>query len=206
MHALSFLPLLLATPSASELLNRQFPHLIIPVNGAEPNRAYGTQLTGNITQQVRLPALPFLLPTSPPAYPSLQKYTEISFDIPSNAATSCQLNFFINTFPSINAPWYLWGEPPYQFNISSLPPAINKDTDTWNSRPKPVATIATVTLSKNGSASISGGAVEPCLKGQVSQFLLHPASEDREFGFEWFELDYPEALGGAHGIVFDMLK
>ncbi|KAG9200880.1 hypothetical protein G6514_006588 [Epicoccum nigrum] len=185
MHALSFLPLLLATPSASELLNRQFPHLIIPVNAAEPNRAYSTQLTGNITQQ---------------------KYTEISFDIPSNAATSCQLNFLINTFPSINAPWSLWGEPPYQFNISSLPPAINKDTDTWNSRPKPIATIATVTLSKNGSASISGGAVEPCLKGQVSHFLLHPASEDREFGFEWFELDYPEALGGAHGIVFDMLK
>ena len=204
MHTLSLLPILFATLSISELVSRQFPHLIIPVNANEPNRAYGTQLTGNITQQVPLPLL------SPPSTaqnsPSLQKYTEISFDIPSNAPTSCTLNFFINTLADVNAPWTLSGQAPYQFNISSLPPAINKDTDTWNSRPAPIKTIATVTLGKDGNVSISGGAVEPCPKGQVSQFLLHPASEEREFGFEWFELDYPESMGGGHGIVFDMVK
>lgn len=204
MHTLSLLPILFATLSISELVSRQLPHLIIPVNANEPNRAYGTQLTGNITQQVPLPLL------SPPSTaqnsPSLQKYTEISFDIPSKAATSCTLNFFINTLADVNAPWTLSGQAPYQFNISSLPPAINKDTDTWNNRPAPIKTIATVTLGKDGNVSISGGAVEPCPKGQVSQFLLHPASEEREFGFEWFELDYPESMGGGHGIVFDMVK
>lgn len=205
MHALSLLPMLFAMPSASELVNRQFPHLIIPVNANEPDRAYGTQLTGNITLQVRPHPLPSLSHT-PQNSPASQKYTEISFDIPSNAATSCQLNFLINTVPDVNAPWTLWGQPPYQFNISTLPPAINKDTDTWNSCPKPLTTIATVTLGKNGSVAVNGGKVEPCPRGQVSQFLLHPASEEREFGFEWFELDYPESMGGAHGIVFDMVK
>lgn len=46
----------------------------------------------------------------------------------------------------------------------------------------------------------------PCPKGQVAQFLLHPASDDRDFGLDWFELDYPASEGGPHGIVFDMLK
>lgn len=136
-----------------------------------------------------------------------QKYTEISFDIPSNDASWCQLNFFLNTNAAKGAPWTLWGQAPYAFNISTLPPySINKDKDTWNSRPQPIKTLATVTLNHAGNASISGGQVYPCPKGQVAQFLLHPASDDREFGFEWFELNYPASEGGPHGLVFDMLK
>ncbi|KAF3043066.1 hypothetical protein E8E11_000760 [Didymella keratinophila] len=185
MLAISFIPFLFALPSLGALVNRQFPHLIIPVDANAPDKAYGTQLRGKITQQ---------------------QYTEISFDVPSNDASWCQLNFYINTFPNLGAPWSLSGQAPYTFNISSLPPAINKDTDTWNSRPQPISTVATVTLSHNGTASISGGAVYPCPKGQVAQFLLHPASDERDFGFEWFELDYPASQGGPHGIVFDMLK
>lgn len=133
-------------------------------------------------------------------------YTEISFDIPSNDATRCQLNFFINTNTSRAAPWSLWGKPPYQFNISSLPPTINRDNDTWNHRPQPIKTVATVTLDHSGNVSIANGAIQPCPKGQPAQYLLHPASDDRIFGFTWFELDYPASQGGPHGIVFDMLK
>ena len=133
-------------------------------------------------------------------------YTEISFDVPSNDAEWCQLQFYLNTNPNKGAPWKLSGQAPYQFNVSSLQSPINKDTDTWKQRPLPLKTIATVTLAHSGNASISGGAVYPCPKGQVAQFLLHPASDDRDINFEWFELDYPAADGGPHGIVFDMLK
>ena len=133
-------------------------------------------------------------------------YTEISFDVPSNDAGYCRLQFHINTNPTKGAPWTLEGQAPYQFNISSLQSPINKDKDTWNERPEPLNTIATVTLSHSGNASISGGAVYPCPKGNVAQFLLHPASDDRDFKFTWFELDYPVPDGGPHGIVFDMLK
>ncbi|KAF1362718.1 hypothetical protein EJ07DRAFT_105857 [Lizonia empirigonia] len=185
MHALALLPILFSVPSLGVLVSRQFPHLIIPVDADAPDQAFGTQLSGKITQQ---------------------QYTEISFDVPSNDAEYCQLQFFINTNTTKGAPWTLYGQAPYQFNISSLPPTINKDTDTWNSRPQPIKTVATVTLSYSGNATVSGGAVYPCPKGQVSQFLLHPASDDRDFGFTWFELDYPAAEGGPHGIVFDMLK
>ncbi|KAF3003429.1 hypothetical protein E8E13_001476 [Curvularia kusanoi] len=186
MRSLTLTPILFALPSLSELVNRQFPHLIIPVNANEPDRAYNTQLTGNITQQI---------------------YTEISFDIPSNTATFCQLNFYLNTLPEIGAPWSLSGDPPFTFNISSLPAnSINKDTDTWKKRPSPIKTIATVTLTQAGNATIKGGAVVPCPKGQTSQFLLHPGSDERAFAFNWFELDYPASEGGPHGVVFDMLK
>jgi hypothetical protein len=98
----------------------------------------------------------------------------------------------------------LYGQAPYQFNISSLPTTINKDTDRWNSRPVPIATVGTVTVSPSGSANITGGGVYPCPKGQPAQFLLHPASDDRPFGLDWFELDYPTSEGGPHGIVFEM--
>jgi hypothetical protein len=53
MHALGLLPFLFALPSLGALVNRQFPHLIIPVDANAPNKSYGTQLRGNITQQVR---------------------------------------------------------------------------------------------------------------------------------------------------------
>ncbi|KAH6614320.1 ubiquitin 3 binding protein But2 C-terminal domain-containing protein [Boeremia exigua] len=179
------LPALFGLPSLGLLVSRQFPHLIIPVDADAPDRAYGTQLTAAITQQ---------------------KYTEISFDIPSNDASYCQLNFFLNTNRLKGAPWSLWGQAPYKFNISSLPPTINKDLDTWNSRPQPLRTLATVTLTHGGNVTLTGGSVYPCSKGQVAQFLLHPASDDREFGLSWFELDYPASEGGPHGITFDMMK
>lgn len=52
MHTLSLLPLLFALPSLGTLVSRQFPHLIIPVDANAPDKAYGTQLRGKITQQV----------------------------------------------------------------------------------------------------------------------------------------------------------
>ena len=70
----------------------------------------------------------------------------------------------------------------------------------------PLKTIATVTLDHSGKTGIANGVIYPCPKGQAAQFLLHPASDDRGFGFTWFELDYPEAEGGPHGIVLEMLK
>ena len=52
MYALTLLPLLFGLPSLGALVSRQFPRLIIPVDSDNPNKAYGTQLSGAITQKV----------------------------------------------------------------------------------------------------------------------------------------------------------
>ena len=136
----------------------------------------------------------------PPSNPShtQQIFTEISFDVPSNGANYCQLAFTISTDPTRSAPWTLWGVAPYRFNISSLPPTINKDTDTWNNRPQPIEWVATVELDNQGNTKVfSNGVV--CAKGQVAQFLLYPENPERDFGLVWFELTDP-----LHGITYEM--
>lgn len=52
MHALALLPILFSVPCLGVLVSRQFPHLIVPVDADAPDQAFGTQLSGKITQQV----------------------------------------------------------------------------------------------------------------------------------------------------------
>lgn len=54
MLVLALIPIFFGLPSLGALVNRQFPHLIIPVDANAPDKAYGTQLTGDITQQVHI--------------------------------------------------------------------------------------------------------------------------------------------------------
>ncbi|KAH9874306.1 hypothetical protein IAQ61_003495 [Plenodomus lingam] len=134
----------------------------------------------------------------------LSKHVEISFDVPDNEAAICRLNFLINTSPQKNAPYSLSGMPPYALNISRLQPTINKDTDTWNSRPNVTDYMATYLLTQAGSVSTAFSKWFPCPKGQIAQFLLLPADEERDFEYYWFELDYPKQDGGPHGVVLEM--
>ncbi|KAF2279442.1 uncharacterized protein EI97DRAFT_455688 [Westerdykella ornata] len=180
MRSAPFVPLLFGLSAlADTLVDRQFPHLIIPVDKREPDRVFGTQFSGRIEQAV---------------------HTEISFDVPSNnGATHCRLNFYINTDPSKNAPRTLWGEAPYRFNISSIEHRMDKDRDTWNNRPRITGYVGQVELTHSGSVTTTGLHV-PCWKGQVAQYVLYPDDPDRDFGYTWFELDYDP----PHGITYEM--
>lgn len=119
--------------------------------------------------------------------------------MPSNGATFCGFDFVINTDFRRGAPWKLWGGDSYKFNISSLPPQINKDTDSWNKRPSPIEWIATVEVFNNGAVKMVGGQWFACAKGQVAQYLLHPADLNKEGGLTWYELDDP-----LHGLIYNM--
>ncbi|PSN62265.1 hypothetical protein BS50DRAFT_453004, partial [Corynespora cassiicola Philippines] len=169
--------------AASTLLGREFPHLIVPVKRTEPDRPFGTQYLGPSSIGAKR-----LTPS--------QVYTEISFDVPSNAASWCSLSVFID--PETQAPWTLWGSKPFRFNVSALPPKMSEHKDSWNGRPQPHAWVATVEVGNAAGAAVIDGGTFACAKGQVAQFLLHPAT-DGDGGLTWFELDRP-----LHGITYDM--
>ena len=123
--------------------------------------------------------------------------------MPVNNAAICRLAFYINLDPNKNAPRSLSGDPPYTFNISRLEPKINKDADTWNTHPIVTDYYATFELTQAGAVKTVYSKWFECPKGNVAQFLMQPAS-DRAFGYYWFELDYPAAQGGTHGVVLEM--
>ncbi|KAF2703636.1 hypothetical protein K504DRAFT_391808 [Pleomassaria siparia CBS 279.74] len=162
--------------SPTELIDTQFPHLIIPVSSLEPNKALGTSFQGDIEQSI---------------------YTEILFDIPSNTAQWCRLNFHIALD---SAPWEFWGDVPFRFNISTVDGTFNKSTDTWYNRPSPVEWIATVEVTHDGKVNFLFGSygLVSCTKGQPANFLLYPATA-APGGLRWFELTSP-----LHGITYEL--
>lgn len=187
MRVLALSPVLLALSSFAALLTTEFPHLLIPLISNAPDTAYGTQKDATISYSHSNGAA---------------QHTEISFDVPTNEAVVCRLNFKVNNNPAKNAPRELSGSAPYAFNISRLEPTINKDTDTWISHPGVTEYYATYTLNHNGTVKEEYSKWFACPKGQVAQFLLHPAS-DRDFRYYWYELDYQLGEGGPHGVVLE---
>lgn len=133
----------------------------------------------------------------------LAEHVEISFDVPENEAAICRLNFLVNTHSKKNAPRALYGTAPYSFSISRLQPTINSETDTWNSHPQVTEYLATYLLGQAGNVSTTYSKWFECPMGQLAQFLLYPDGE-RDFGYYWFELDYPQEDGGPHGVVLEM--
>jgi hypothetical protein len=199
MRSISLFPVLCSLQAVTAgILSRQLPHLIIPVNTNSPNTPAGTKFEGNVQQIVSLHifSLHSLFPLTPD-----QTYTEVLFDVPSNGATWCQLDFDIyvdaSGAHSEGAPWHVWDANPFKFNISSLDRTINKDTDTWFNRPNTVDVVAHIEVFSNGKVVVHGGGV-PCLKGQPNSFLLYPA-DNQIGGLTWFELDNP-----LHGISYIM--
>lgn len=182
MRALTLTPVLFGLPVLSALVNTQFPHLLIPLNSSDPNRIYGTQKTGEVSNSV---------------------YTEVSFDVPGdNAATNCRINFHVNTNATKNAPRELSGDAPYTFNVTRVASAMDQFKDSWASHPAPTDWVATVTLTKAGDVTVDGAWFD-CPKWNVAQFLLTP-SANRALRYWWFELDYPASEGGPHGITLEM--
>jgi hypothetical protein len=101
------------------------------------------------------------------------------------SVTYCRLAFYLNLDPIKKAPWELWGEPPYRFNISSIERNMNQWTDTWNNRPKKTGFVGQVELDMDGNVSYEEMGV-PCFKGEVAQYVLYPDDPDRDFGFTWY--------------------
>ncbi|KAF2020177.1 hypothetical protein BU24DRAFT_489990 [Aaosphaeria arxii CBS 175.79] len=162
--------------TAKDLVERRLPSLIVPLSKYQADVPQNTQKKVYIDHNI---------------------FTEVSFDVPSNNATECKLGFYINTEPTRGAPWTIWGEAPYLFDVLRLRPIMNKDADTWNRHPEIDGWAATVEVSKSGDVNIFGGRL-PCVKGEAAQFLLTPGSE-RDFGLNWFELKDP-----LHGITYEM--
>lgn len=93
----------------------------------------------------------------------------------------------------------MWGGDSFKFNISALPPKVNKDADTWNTRPSPIEWVATIQVWATGGVSMSGGEWFACKKGEIAQFLVYPADLDKEGGLTWYELEDP-----LHGLTYNM--
>jgi hypothetical protein len=87
--------------------------------------------------------------------------------------------------------------PPFRFNVSSTALTLNKDSTTWNNAPAPLAWVAQFEVNHAGNVTSHTIPID-CLKGQAQQFVVYPDNPDRDFGFTWYELDYP------HGITFEM--
>ena len=120
--------------------------------------------------------------------------TEISFDVPSNDATYCLLNFTI-ALGNPGGPWTLSGnssDRTYELAIYTLDGPVDNAADTWNSRTQPGSIVAAVAINNSGATSIAHVGSGTCAKGQVANFLLAPFdSDDQEESyddifFNWF--------------------
>ncbi|KAI8942304.1 hypothetical protein NX059_000383 [Plenodomus lindquistii] len=188
MRIVTILPILFGALSSAILVYTEFPHLLIPLQQSLPNTHFGTKFDASISYSNTT---------------GLSSNVEISFDVPDNEATTCRINFLINTNATKNAPRLLTGTAPYTFSASRLTPTINKDTDTWNSHPNITDYVGTYVLTEQGQVSAAYTKWFACPKGQIAQFLLY-SEGPREFGYYWYELDYKKEEGGPHGVVLEM--
>ncbi|KAF1955803.1 hypothetical protein CC80DRAFT_505118 [Byssothecium circinans] len=178
MYALALVPVLFGLPSLCGLIDRQFPHLIVPVDKSRPNVAINTQKSFDIERDI---------------------YTEFLFDVPASSGAFCDLRLTINTEPNRGAPWQIWGPAePFVFNVSTVSRPINKDKDTWSNHPAIKDWVATYRVYKNGHVEQIGGQYFQCAKGNVSEFIAHPVDLTREGGLKFYELDEP-----LHGFTYE---
>jgi hypothetical protein len=123
--------------------------------------------------------------------------------VPNNAAATCRLNFHINQDEFKKAPFRWSGTNPRAISVSRTEPRLSNGRTTWNNKPDTTRHVATFMWSQqNGLLSVVNEWFE-CPKGKTAQFVIHPASE-ADMELYWFELDYPAAEGGAHGITLEM--
>ncbi|KAF2713715.1 hypothetical protein K504DRAFT_424579 [Pleomassaria siparia CBS 279.74] len=154
-----------AVTAGMDLIDRQFPKLIVLVSSTTPTTVIGTKFEGLISPDV---------------------YTEVLFDVPSKVAQLCRVNFHI-----AREHWAIMGDQPFIFNISTLDRSVNKDKDTWKDRPSPVHWVATVQVTYLGKVTFlnGGDGRVSCAKGKPASFLLHPTAEVGLLN--WYELARP---------------
>ncbi|CAI6342248.1 unnamed protein product [Periconia digitata] len=181
MHLFTIIPALFALPSLGALIDRQFPHLVVPLNKSLENVPINTQKSFDIERDV---------------------WTEFLFDVPYNNAVWCNLHLTVNTDPTRGAPFSVWGsqndEAFYVFNVSTISRHINKDADTWRNHPAIKDWVATFKVWNNGYVDQIGGTYFSCAKNNIAEFIAHPADLRKPGGFSIFELYDP-----VHGFTYE---
>jgi hypothetical protein len=131
-----------------------------------------------------------------------EQWTAVNYDVPDNEANICRIRFYVNTDIIKKAPLSLEGEAPFAINISRIESKLVNGGTTWNNKPTITEHYDTYVLSKNGATEVVSKWFQ-CPKGDVAQFVIHPAGK-RDLKIYWFELDYGAVDGGPHGVVLEM--
>ncbi|KAF2119101.1 ubiquitin 3 binding protein But2 [Lophiotrema nucula] len=167
---------------AQGLIDRQFPHLMVPIKQDAPSTVFGTVFTAEVSQVQG---------------GGSRVLTEFIFDVPPHDATDCRLNFFINK----DSPHAIWGDGDFYMHVHLLNGIPDKTKDTWNSHPGTGRLVATIKVTTDNQASIVDGGAVPCYKDETANFIITPADPAKYGGFNWFELDKP-----LHGLTYEMYK
>ncbi|RYN27805.1 hypothetical protein AA0120_g10631 [Alternaria tenuissima] len=187
MRVSALLLVVFGLPAFATLLDTQLPHMLLPLKNSQPDTAFPTQNNATVRYDDR----------------SLdEQWTAVNYDVPDNAANICRLRFLINTDTFKNAPLSLKGEAPFAINISRIEPKLVNGGTTWNNKPAITEHYDTYVLSMNGATEVVSKWFS-CPKGNVAQFVIHPASK-RYLDVYWFELNYGAEDGGPHGVVLEM--
>ena len=130
-------------------LSQQFPHLIVPINSAKANKAYGTSFNSTVGETT---------------------LSIFNFDIPPSAkGKTCNLEFLFPTQSQLETSAYTFsGIGKFKFAI--LEGVATKST-TYANAPKLSHDFGTFTL-KPGSAVQLGG--HACPAGAAMSFLMSP--------------------------------
>ncbi|KAF2486653.1 ubiquitin 3 binding protein But2 C-terminal domain-containing protein [Neohortaea acidophila] len=126
----------------------QFPHLIVTVNSAEPDKAYGTQFNGTASGTIS---------------------TIFNFDIPASyAGKECSIEFLFPTQDQLETSAYTYS--PGMFNFAFLKGAATEETTSANA-PEVVYNFGNFEL-KPGTATHIGQCPNGCAAGEKIAFSM----------------------------------
>ena len=129
----------------------QFPHLIVPINSADANKAYGTCYNGTASGSIS---------------------SIFNFDIPTSyAGKTCSLEFLFPTQDQLETSAYEFSGAG-TFEIGILDGVATKDT-TYANAPQVAYSFGTFTL-KPGTATDIGACPDGCLAGEAMSFWMSP--------------------------------
>jgi len=139
----------------------QFPHLIIPIDSANPTYAYGTQFNGTVSPNMA---------------------TIFNFDIPASAANQdCQLIFLFPTQDILETSAYTFSGSG-EIGFSMLEAPATQDT-TWNNAPDVVKDLGSLTVAPGNSYTV---AKMGCPAGNTVAFQLKGCGDD-DTCLSWFQ-------------------
>ncbi|KAL9062147.1 MAG: hypothetical protein Q9157_009185, partial [Trypethelium eluteriae] len=145
----------------------EYPHLIVPVDSAHPEKPYGTSYFGQVSSSIS---------------------SIFNFDIPvSYTGKSCSLIFFLPPKGSLETSDYnLTG--PGAIGISALNYPAN-DTTTYNNKPSALTDLGEGTFQQNKTYTF---ATFSCPAGSTIGFEL---SGKGDTSFTWFQDYNPQPIG-----------
>ncbi|KAH6881895.1 ubiquitin 3 binding protein But2 C-terminal domain-containing protein [Alternaria rosae] len=187
MHISALLLVVFGLPAFADLINTQFPKLLLPLKESQPDIAFITQNDATASYNSKT---------------GDEQWTAVNFDVPVNNAKTCRLRFLINVDPFKNAPLTLKGEAPFAISISRIQPTLVNGRTNWNNKPAIIEHYDSYVLTANGASEVVSKWFE-CPMNKVAQFVIHPASK-RDLELYWFELNYGATDGGPHGVVLEM--